>query len=112
MGKAAATSLAAAVVGAGLSVALDSAYRCIDTPAFFYPQALAYAWVGAGLLLFGGALLGRGPRTISVGAVAVGVLLLAFALTGPPFKACGQFQFTPTSPERPLLFVAAQIIQP
>jgi hypothetical protein len=89
MGRAAAASLAVAVVGAGLSVALDRAYRCIDTPTFFYPQALAYAWCGAGLLLFGGALIGRGSRLISFGAIAVGVLLMAFALTGPPFKACG-----------------------
>jgi hypothetical protein len=89
MGRAAAAGLAVAVVGAGLSLVADRAYRCIDSPAFYYPQALAYAWCGAGLLVFGGALLTRGPRLVSIGAVALGVLLLAFALTGPAFKICG-----------------------
>jgi peptidoglycan/LPS O-acetylase OafA/YrhL len=80
------------MAGVALSVVVASAYRCIDSPEFYYPPALAYAWGGAALLFLGGTQLAHHRRGVWVALVLLGVLLLAFALAGPSFKTCGPFE--------------------
>jgi peptidoglycan/LPS O-acetylase OafA/YrhL len=92
MAKAAAGALALAISGAALNVVLAGAYRCIDSPEFYYPPALAFAWGGAGLMFFGATTLARGRRRLWLPIVLLGTLSLALALAGPRFKECGPFQ--------------------
>ena len=84
-------ALLVGIVGAALTFGVSKAYRCIDTAEFYYLPALAYAWVGAGLVLFGGISLGT-HRRMAIVLVVVGVILLTLGIAGPPFKGCRWFE--------------------
>lgn len=88
----AAAALAVGLVGVVLSVLVAGAYRCIDSPEVYYPPTLGYAWAGVALVFLGATQLAQSRRGVWVAIVLVGLLLLAFSLTGPPFKTCGQFE--------------------
>jgi len=71
--------------------------RCIDTPVFYYPPALIGAAVAVGIVTIGAATA-REPGRVRLGVllIALGVLVLAVVIVGPPYRTCGQFQiFTP-----------------
>lgn len=82
-------AIGAALMGASFTIVLSQAYRCIDSEAFIYLPAVLFAWAGAGLLVFGATALPRGGKWLQTAILSTGLLLLAWALAGPPFRACG-----------------------
>ena len=81
--------LIAPLVAVGL-VSLGIA-RCIDSPQFLNPQPLAWAGGGVGLTTAGAILLGSAQhRRLSVILLALGALIVAVALAGPPYNSCRQ----------------------
>jgi hypothetical protein len=91
MKHAAITAAAMALLGAAITFGASKAYRCIDTAEFYYPPSLAYAWIGAALVFYGGATF-NASRRWAVAALALGVVLLALSVGGPPFKGCRWFE--------------------
>jgi hypothetical protein len=67
--------------------------RCIDSPQFLNAQPLAWAGGGVGLITAGAMLLGsaKHPR-IGVAVLALGALFVAYALAGPPYNSCLQWE--------------------
>jgi len=81
----------AALIAAGL-VSLGFA-RCIDSPQFLNPRPLAWAGGGVGLLTAGAILFGSAKHhRLGVTALALGVLFVAYALAGPPYNSCLQWE--------------------
>jgi hypothetical protein len=80
---------ATGVLAAGLFTA--AARTCIDSPTFHNWSPLAYAWAGSAAIVIG-ALTMRTNVRLGVPVLVAGAILLGFALGGPPFKSCAQFQ--------------------
>jgi hypothetical protein len=68
-----------------------AAKRCIDSPEFYNPEALAYAWAGSAALV-SGVLTMRSNSRLGVPLMVFGAVLLGFVIGGPPYKGCEQFQ--------------------
>ena len=83
--------LTAALIPAGL--ASLGFPRCIDSPQFLNPQPLAWAGGGVGLVTAGAIRLGsaKHPR-LGATALALGVPFVAYALAGPPYNSCLQWE--------------------
>ena len=73
--------VAMALVSVGL-------FRCIDTPTVLNFSSLVPASVGVGLVTTAGALIGSSRRAIGLVALAAGIVVIGFALAGPPYHAC------------------------
>jgi hypothetical protein len=67
--------------------------RCIDSPQFLNPRPLAWAGGGVGLMTAGAILLGsaKHPR-LGVTVLAFGTLFIAYALAGPPYNSCREWE--------------------
>jgi hypothetical protein len=79
---------------AAATAALGNTVRCIDTPVFYYPLALIWASLGATAIAAGAAItpVPTGLR-VAVPLLLIGIVLLAIALVGPPYRTCSQFDF-------------------
>ena len=84
----------AGVATAAATAALASTVRCIETAVFYYPPTLIWASLGvAGIA--GGAAMASAPagRRVAIPVMVIGIVLLAVAMVGPPYRTCAQFDF-------------------
>jgi hypothetical protein len=90
--RAATLGIVAGAVTAVATAALASTIRCIDTPVFYYPPALIWASLGIAAIAAGATLdpLPSGRR-FAIPLLLMGVVLVAAALIGPPYRTCSQF---------------------
>jgi hypothetical protein len=67
--------------------------RCMDSPQFLNPRPLAWAGGGSGLIAAGAILLGSAehPR-LGVTVLVLGTLCIAYALVGPPYHSCREWE--------------------
>jgi len=76
------------------SAALATSVRCIDTAVFYYPPALLWASLGVTAMSAGAALTSDPTgRRVGIPLLIIGIVLLAVALVGPPYRSCAQFDF-------------------
>ncbi|TMC29327.1 MAG: hypothetical protein E6J19_05285 [Chloroflexi bacterium] len=87
-GRALVVGACAGLLIAGLAALLANAFRCIDSPAFYDPGALVWAALGAGALAAGAVFIGSRHSRPGAALAVMGVTLLAYAIVGPPYKAC------------------------
>lgn len=67
--------------------------RCIDSPKFLDPRPLAIAGSGIGLIAAGAIGLGAARQSrLSAAVLGLGVLVVAFALAGPPYNSCKEWE--------------------
>jgi cell division protein FtsW (lipid II flippase) len=91
--RAAIVGVIAGVATAVASAALASTVRCIDSPVFYYPQALIWASLGVAAIAAGAAMTpAPAGRRVAIPLLVIGVVLLAIALVGPPYRTCAQFE--------------------
>jgi len=81
----------AAAGTAAFAALLSNVVRCIDSGPFYAPVVLAWAAGGTGLLAAGSSLVGSRRTFPGAALVLVGLVVLAYAVAGPPYKSCGQF---------------------
>jgi peptidoglycan/LPS O-acetylase OafA/YrhL len=89
--RAASVGVVTGVATAAAAAVLANTVRCIDTAVFYYPPALIWASLGVAA----GAAMVPAPagRRIAIPLLIVGIVLLAIALVGPPYRTCAQFDF-------------------
>lgn len=90
MRRAAILGVAAGAAAALTAVAVSTAARCIDTPAFYNMWPLVSGSVGVAAIV-AGSLAYTAPRAMRIALTALGVGLVAGAFAVEPFKACAQF---------------------
>jgi len=89
--RAATVGMIAGAATAAATAALASTVRCIDTPVFYYPLAVIWASVGIASIAAGAAIAVPTRRRYAVPLLLIGVVLVAVALVGPPYRTCSQF---------------------
>ena len=91
-GRAATVGVIAGIATAAVAAAFASTVRCIDTAVFYYPPALIWASLGVAAIA-GGASVASAPagRRVAIAMMVIGILVLAVALVGPPYRSCAQF---------------------
>jgi cell division protein FtsW (lipid II flippase) len=95
MRRAVLVGLIAGAATAAASAALASTVRCIDTAVFFYPPALGWASLGVAAIAAGAALTPVSTsRRVAIPLLVIGIVLLAIALVGPPYRTCAQFDLS------------------
>lgn len=67
--------------------------KCIDSPKFLNPPPLVVASAGIGLITTGAIGLGGSKHSrLSAVLLGFGVLIVAFALAGPPYNSCIEWE--------------------
>jgi len=90
--RAAIVGMIAGAATAAATAALASTVRCIDTPIFYYPLAVIWASLGIASIAAGAAIAPVPTRRrYAVPLLLIGVVLVAVALVGPPYRTCSQF---------------------
>jgi hypothetical protein len=90
MGRAAVLGVVSGAATALTAVAVSTAAKCIDTPAFYNMWPLVNGSVGVAAIV-AGSLAFAAPRALRIVVMAIGVALVAGAFAFAPFKACAQF---------------------
>lgn len=91
--RAAIVGVIAGAATAAASAALASTVRCIDSPVFYYPLALIWASLGVAAIAAGASMTVPAVRRVAIPLLFIGIVLLAIALVGPPYRTCAQFDF-------------------
>jgi peptidoglycan/LPS O-acetylase OafA/YrhL len=90
--RTATVGIIAGAVTAAATAAFATTIRCIDTPVFYYPPALILASLGVAAIAAGAGMHAvPAGRRLAIPLLLVGVVVVAVALVGPPYRTCSQF---------------------